>query len=154
MTEHPFSLILPLGSMSYKNKVQQHQHAEHCKNNYTLTNLQYLNLIFNQCSISMRLKTSENLRFSDVFWGYRSGALLENGLITNLKLLFTVFQPQVWASSFNNWLNLNFILLNSYQIYENTVLYRYNPKTKQLSYIFERPKISINEFLFISLTQW
>ena len=27
------------------------------------------------------LKTSENLRFSDVFRGYRSGTLVENGLM-------------------------------------------------------------------------
>ena len=29
------------------------------------------------------LKTSENFRFSDVFRGYRSGTLVENGFTTN-----------------------------------------------------------------------
>ena len=36
------------------------------------------------------LKTSEDLRFSDVFRGYRSGTLAENGLNNSLKIL--VFQ--------------------------------------------------------------
>ena len=31
------------------------------------------------------LKTSENFRFSDVFRGYRSGTLVENRLIVNMK---------------------------------------------------------------------
>ena len=31
------------------------------------------------------LKTSENLRFSDVFRGYRSRALVENGLTWEIK---------------------------------------------------------------------
>ena len=32
------------------------------------------------------LKTSENPRFSDVFRGYRSGTLIENGLIVNVAI--------------------------------------------------------------------
>ena len=33
------------------------------------------------------LKTSENLRVFYVFWGYRSGTLVENGLIASTRLL-------------------------------------------------------------------
>ena len=43
--------------------------------------------IFKQYSTSIPPKTSENRRFSDVFRGYRSETLVENGLkeILNLK---------------------------------------------------------------------
>ena len=34
------------------------------------------------------LKTSENQRFSDVFKGYRSGTLVENGLNENFQKSF------------------------------------------------------------------
>ena len=34
------------------------------------------------------LKASEDLRFSDVFRGYRSGTLVENGLIFMVHLIF------------------------------------------------------------------
>ena len=36
--------------------------------------------IFNQCSTFIPSGKSENLWFSDVFRGYRSGTLVENGL--------------------------------------------------------------------------
>ena len=31
------------------------------------------------------LKTSEKLGYSDVFWGYRSGTLVENGLMEQIR---------------------------------------------------------------------
>ena len=46
-----------------------------------------IHLKFNPFSTNVpplyRLKTSKNLRFSDVFRGYRSGTLVENGLTVN-----------------------------------------------------------------------
>ena len=40
------------------------------------------NPFLTNASLLYPLKTSENLRFSDVFRGYRSGTLVENGLMS------------------------------------------------------------------------
>ena len=37
------------------------------------------------------LKTSENQRFSDVFWEHRRGTLVENGLI---KMFYSYFKKE------------------------------------------------------------
>ena len=38
------------------------------------------------------LKTSENRRFFDVFWGYRNGSLVENGLMSKMLANNLVFE--------------------------------------------------------------
>ena len=43
-------------------------------------NVQYFKRFSTNVPILDSLKTPENLRFSDVFKGYRSGTLVENGL--------------------------------------------------------------------------
>ena len=50
------------------------------------------------------LKTSESIRFSDVFRGYRSRTLVENGLITSMKTAFPMTALQKSRSIFWNWL--------------------------------------------------
>ena len=44
------------------------------------------------------LKTSENRRFFDVFWGYRNGSLVENGLMSKMlanNLVFETFSTKI-----------------------------------------------------------
>ena len=54
-----------------------------------LVHLQNINLFSTNVQLLLPLKT-ENLRFSDVFGGYRSGTLVENGLVTKF-ITFTHF---------------------------------------------------------------
>ena len=44
-----------------------------------------VNTFSTNIQIPYPLKTSENLAFSDIFWVYRSGTLLENRLITGIQ---------------------------------------------------------------------
>ena len=58
----------------------------HCaQNKVSGTNKDGYQPIFNQCSTS---RPPENIRkFSDVFRGYKSGTLVENGLIETIKCI-------------------------------------------------------------------
>ena len=45
------------------------------------------------------MKTSENLRFSDVFRGYISGTLVENGLNMTYELIFSCPERMIFLKS-------------------------------------------------------
>ena len=49
-------------------------------------NKHYINPFSTNVSVPYSLKTSENLRFSDIFRGYRSRKLVENWLAENIPL--------------------------------------------------------------------
>ena len=63
------------------------------------------------------LKTSENLRFCDVFKGYRSGTLVENGLIWTY-----------WVNGVAIFIQIISLKITAHDIsffFENTTIYRY-----------------------------
>ena len=51
------------------------------------------------------LKTSKNLGFSDVFRGYRSGTLVENGLTVNEYARNFIYKDQDWMLIPNHYTN-------------------------------------------------
>ena len=101
-----FSKIDPERSLSYRNLRHERVKSKHLENTkccfYYFPSNRKLNPYSTNVPLPYSLKTWENLQFSDVFRGYRSGTLVQNGLIMDciiqviiLFMLIFILHPMI-----------------------------------------------------------